>query len=387
MKLINWAQYLFLGGISLLIVRGNYFPWPIKRSSDILFLLSVCLILIFIAANKDWKLILKIGKKIILPIVLIFAGLLIASLNGYFLHGIAIDSEGYLALFRLIETVALVFIIGFFQNYDPNFYKKAALAQLSTITYLIGYTGISYLQNFSADVGRFSLFENFPSNIGYYLLASLSLIYIWILDNLSPFNKKLMVYLALGASLSGIMIWTQSRGAWIGLLASILFIVSFLFYKKKDVKKIIFGAGVIFFCLLIGFLLLSQPLKNKVLLRFSAKENSRIWLWRNYSHLNLKNPLGLGLSAPLLEYENDRKGPHNTFMEFWLMGGFLAATGFLIIYYKSIKNIFLKIGSSPDWQWQLYLIASLIALFVAGLFDNMNSFRLMWILIGLSISL
>jgi len=331
-------------------------------------------------------LILKIFKKIALPIILIFAGLLIASLNGYFVYGIKVNSEGYLALFRLIEAFTLVFSIGFLQNYYPNFYKKAAIAQLSTIFYLIGYAGISHMADFGGSMGRFSLFENFPSNVGYYLLASLSLIYIWILDNLSSFNKRLGAYLVLGISLTGIMIWTQSRGAWIGLLAAIIVIIYFWVYKQKqNIRKIILGIGVIGFCFAIGFFLLSKIERGQVLLRFSTSENSRIYLWRNYTRQLIKNPLGLGLSAPLLEYENNKKGPHNTLLEFWLMGGFLATMGFVIIYYRGIKNIFLKIRISPDWQWQLYLIASLSALFVASFFDNMNSFRLMWILIGLSI--
>lgn len=388
MKLISWAQNIFLAGVSLLIIRNNYFPWFIKRSSDILFLLSICLILIFIAANKDWGLVLKIIKKISLPITLIFIGLLIASLNGYFRYGIKIDSRGYLALFRLVEVITLVFSVGFFQNYNSNFYKKVALAQLSTIIYLVGYTGISHMPDFGPSFGRFTLFENFPSNIGYYLLASLSLIYIWILDNLSPFNKKFFIYLSLGTSLSGIMVWTQSRGAWIGLMVAILIVIPFWLYRQKayKIKNFISGTLVISFCLIIGFLLLSKIVKSQFLLRFSI-ENSRIYLWKNYTKQLIKDPLGLGLSYPLLKYEGDRKGPHNTLLEFWLMGSFLAVIGFLTIYYQGIKNIILKIAIDSNWQWKLSLSASLIALFVASLLDNMNSFRLMWILIGLAVYL
>jgi hypothetical protein len=54
-KLIRLGGWLFLGAVALLIVRNNSYAWPVKRASDILFLLSFLSAIIFIFRKKDYK--------------------------------------------------------------------------------------------------------------------------------------------------------------------------------------------------------------------------------------------------------------------------------------------------------------------------------------------
>lgn len=416
-KLVKWAQWVFLAGIALLIVRNNGYPWPIKRASDILFFVSLLLTCIFIIKEQEWRVAWQTLKKILLPFSLIFAGLLVASLNGYFKHQIVVDQEGYLGLLRLAEAAALVFAVCFFQKYNSNFYKQAAVAQLSTIVYFTG-----FYFNWDTYPDRFFLLENFPSNVGYYLTVSLSLLYILLLNTLRSW-RIFILYFALAMGLTSIMIWTMARGSWLGLCASLFVIIYYFWTHKKDhrLKNFALSSLIIIFCFIGAFAILPVKIKNLTVLRFFGGlpvgwmvgknldfheytpsqliselkaedkqiqfyEPTRPYIWRAFSKQLIKEPLGLGLSFPPLEYQNTKKGPHNTLLEFWALGGLLAVAGFLIAYYRGLKNIILKIKNSPDWQWQLYLVTSLSALFVASLFDNMNSFRLMWIIIGLAIA-
>ena len=269
-KIISAGKYLFLAGIALLIIRNNSYPFLIKRSSDILFLLSALCALFVIVRFKDGYQNFLQRKNVLIGLALICFGLTVASLNGYFLDGLTFAKDGLLAVGRFIEVFMILFLVSFFQSFDGNFYKKAALAQLSTLVYLPSFL---FLQSdFMKSMYRFELFENWPSNVGYYILVSLTLITVILLEKTKPFKKGFFVFFIIGVFLSAILLWTQTRAAWLGLMASIFLLI--FFWAEGNFKKIVAGLALVAIIFYLGFSILQEPIKEGVVAKiFPASDN------------------------------------------------------------------------------------------------------------------
>src|SRR3989344_1350520 len=185
--ILNFGKWTFLLGVALLIVRNNSYPWVIKRSSDILFLVAAILAVFFISRNKGWREYWQRTSKIVTALALVIAGVFLATAINYGFWGGKIDNEVILSFGRFLEVGVLIGLVGFFQSKDGNFYKKVAVAQLSTLVYLVSlvitkngfiYNQFHFLENFPTYVYRFRLFDNFPSSVSYYLIVSLSLLLV-----------------------------------------------------------------------------------------------------------------------------------------------------------------------------------------------------------------
>ncbi len=406
-NILTAGKWLFLAGIALLIIRSNSYPWPLKRASDILFLLAALLACSSFVREKPWK----VGRirQGIFGFLLIFGGILIATAFAYFLNGTKVTAAGVLAFGRFIEVAVIFLLAGFFLKQDPRFLKEAALAQLSTLIYLI-----ALIYPALAPEGRFRLFENWPSNAGYYLIASLSMIYTWLAIRASG-PARSALYFALFAGLGGILLWTMSRASWLAVLLSIgLIIFTRLFVpgeqRRSKIKKAAVGLFTALLGIGFGFLLLSAPVKNQVLTRFFPQLQLDIWaqapaatikniletdlmpdlsdpnriiIWKKYISLLLKNPLGLGLDYPPVTLGDESKGPHNTLLELLLVAGPFGLAGFLYLFLVAVKNAATQARRSGYGAvWPIYLLAVLAGFATAAFFDNMSTFRLMWILIG-----
>lgn len=410
-KILRWGEFIFLAGVSFLIIRNNTYPWPVKRASDILLFVSAVIAFGILSFSKERRLFLGNAavKKVLAGLALIFAGLIIASVSGYFIDGTALDGGGLLEIGRFVETGIIILLIGFFQIKDSQFYKKAALAQLSTLIYLTAF----FLPDLAFSMYRFQLLENWPSNVGYYLIVSLSLLFAFLLKNLERFKKRFFLYCTLVAGLSGILLWTQTRAAWLGIAVSLPLMI-FLFFKK-DAKKIVSGFSLAVFLPMAGFLMLPAAVKNVVIGRlypqiystvniehaspneiletivndkFSPRleDTRRIFLWNKYSEKLLQRPLGLGVSQNPVEIVGAAQGPHNTILEILALAGPIGLAGFVYLFYLGFKNVLREIRKEAgDKKWGIYICGALIGLIIASMFDNMSTFRILWLLLGLAI--
>ena len=413
-KLIRLGGWLFLGAVALLIVRNNSYAWPVKRASDILLLLSFLSAAWFIVRKKDYKF-LEVArqKKIFLWMGFMAAGLAAAGLSGYFFYGTSINRDGFLEIGRFAEVFAILLLVGFFQNYDANFYKKIAIAQLSTAAYLVAlFAPIIFLAMY-----RFQLFENWPSNVGYYLIVSLGLIFALLLEYRRRLKWAVPLYL-LAVGYTAIALWAQSRASWLGVFAAIVFMI--IIWAEKSWRKILGGLALAATLPVLGFIILPNFIQNNALSRFAPGiygkispvstpsgatirkiyenpaelrliDQRRIYLWTAYAKKILLNPLGIGPTydpAKIISV-GAPQGPHNTPLEILTLTGLAGLMGFLGLFIFGLKNSYQKIKTAVrvDRFWPTYVLAALIGLFVAAFFDDMSTFRVMWLMLGMAVFL
>ncbi len=406
-KIIVVGKYLFLAGVALLIVRNNSYPFFIKRSSDILFALSaIAALYVIIRFKTGYKDFLS-SKKVLIGLSLVSLGLIIASLSGYFFDGTSFTKEGILNIGRFAEVFFIIFLVSFFQSFDGNFYKKAALAQLSTLVYLP--TLLFPNADFIIAMYRFNLFENWPSNVGYYLIPSLVLMVVFLFQKTGSDKKSSAFIYTAAVGLSAIILWTQSRASWLGFGVAFLL---FLFLIKPGLKKIlatILTATIVF---LLGFSVLQlQPqVKNMVITRifpvadnpeilsndtkaFAGKpvfgllaDSHRLELWKIYANKLAEHPLGFGVNYEPVNVGAGPQGPHNTILEFLVLAGPVGLAGFILLLFSAFKNTSIKIKNAAfqNRLWLAYLFSSLAGLLVAAMFDNMSLFRLIWLIAGMA---
>lgn len=421
---LRGAEFLFLAAVALLIIRNNSYPWPVKRASDILFLLSALIACYFIFRFKEGYKNFFERKNILIALALISLGLIVASLNGYFSDGLTFTKEGMLTVGRFAEVFVILFLISFFQSFDVHFYKKAAFAQLSTLAYLPVpvLVLLSSQSTRNAFLTRFQLWENWPSNVGYYLVVSLTLLVVWLL-NFSEFTGRYLIYYAGAVGLFSILIWTESRASWLGLFTGFILLMTFFFLKEKgklflnSLGDLLKRSVIILSLIAVGFLVLPTPVKNGTIQKIYPSINEyiprqdilnsspfdlfntiktqrlapktddqrRSFLWLLYSKEVIHSPLGLGVNYNPSKITGDLpQGPHNTLLEYLVLAGPLGLGGFSWLLYLCFKN--LRNNSGKIGLWGFYVAASLTGLLVASLFDNMATFRLMWLLIGISLS-
>lgn len=408
--LIKSAKISFLAGVAMLIVRANSYPWPVKRASDLLFLMALIAATSFIFLKKDFGFLRKpLTKKVLWGLVLIFAGLVVAALSGYIVDGIKLTPAGVLEVGRFVEVATILLLVGFFEHASPGFYKKIAVAQLSTLIYL----GVFVVPNsLHIQMYRFQLFENWPSNVGYYLVISLSFLFAALLFRKRGLTTTLPYFIA-AAGLAGIFLWAQSRAAWLGALAA--FIIIIFSRARKSFGKIAAGFATAGTIVVLGALILPPNIQNTVLGRFfpgaykqidpigtaptetikiilerggvDLRDGRRVELWKAYSEKILEAPLGLGPSYDPNNIVGAPQGPHNTVLEYLVLGGLIGLAGAIYLFWLGFKNAWnaIKAFGEKEKMWLVYVFASLLGLVVASMFDNMSTFRLMWVMLGIAV--
>src|SRR5262249_44334201 len=119
---------------------------------------------------------------------------------------------------------------------------------------------------------RFQLFDNFPSNPGYYLLVTLSFFLVMLILSLKEkrYWKTLALYVGL-TGLTGILIWTQSRASWLAFFAASLFMVVASVGQrgtKHPARLAVLLVILLAAALAISFLFLPTIVKVGAILRF-----------------------------------------------------------------------------------------------------------------------
>jgi len=421
-KILKSAEWVFLAGVFFLIIRNNTYPWPIKRLSDILFALSALGILGYLCFSKEWPRLTSLLRKNAKGTILIFSGLSLATLISFLRFGVPINGEGILEFGRLMEAIFLVIAIGFFQSYNGNFFKKVIFAQLSTVVYAAAFfLPKSFL--IAGDMGRLRLFENNPANVAYYSFISMTFVLVWLLARNTSMKKR-VVLSALGVLYAGTLLWTQLRGVWVGMAISIIFIIGYTAYRsflsKGRFKYIAVASAAVLSLFLLGFTAIPSFPKDLVLLRlvdphfvaanrfdvytenpgvifktitqqkptFYFQDPSRSYLWKEYSKRLLESPWGFGASFyPSLTviYNNKPLAPHNLILEILVLGGVFMLLGFFDFFIRAYKNIFFYLRQG-EFEWPLYVTAALTGFLAAAMFDNLDSFRFLWVIIGLGLN-
>ena len=236
-----------------------------------------------------------------------------------------------------------------------------------------------------------SIFE-YPNAVGLYL-APIVVLYLGrlLFSRKSSIMLYVICYVLCALSLIAV-IFAQSHGALVGILAGLAFLLFFGWNKKK---------ALILLCLFV-ILIFTLPLtRNYILPIISFKDESgpiRLQMWKKTIEMIKDRPLlGAGLAgyqtrvAPYHQAKHIEiyLYPHNIFLNFWSE---LGLAGLIVFLWIIIK--FYKLGFKKPTTYKLQatiLMAVMTCLLVHGLVDvpyfKNDLSILFWLLIGMIVIL
>ena len=269
----------------------------------------------------------------------------------------------------------------FFIVIIDNLRTKKQVRDILTALFLSG-AGVAlvalwyWLNNNLTYDGRLRAFYLSPNHLAMYLspiLISSFYLYFCFKKNI----YKILLF-TVHCPLFIVIYLTYSYGAWLGILAALIFL---LIIKKN--KKI----ALVFFLMAILILFLQMPSP-----KFQALK-SRLIIWQSAGEIIKDHPLvGIGPGMfqkyyldyqakfpPYLEWAVPQ--PHNLFLAFWLQTGLIGLTGLvwlLVLFFRSV---------APK-KLSAILIATMIYILIHGLVDTTywkNDLAVIfWLLIALN---
>ncbi len=239
-----------------------------------------------------------------------------------------------------------------------------------------------------------SFFEN-PNVFGEYL--------IWlVIISLSAFvttkNKKLKITFAVAFAAAVLsMVFTYSRGCWIGVIFAIAI---YLFITNK---KVFWG---FVFCGIVSLFFLPDSIITRISSVGNMADSStsyRVYIWKGtFEMLKTYWLTGVGLGSdafneiyPLYAYSAiNAPHPHNLYLLIMSETGIMGAIGFIFVifvYYKNMIKTFVYTKSKVLKNFSAAFIAAMTGYLIQGLFDNVwynyRIYMLFWIFVALATSL
>jgi putative inorganic carbon (HCO3(-)) transporter len=225
----------------------------------------------------------------------------------------------------------------------------------------------------------FSFFGH-PNNFAVVLIMGFPMILYFLVCCGGAVNKILMLALSLLACLC--LIFTFSRGAWLGFMASGILWISL--YKRKFILLVITIILAIFIFLPQS---LKKPIKKRVYNIFNPKDYStytRLIYWKAAIKMGLHHPVtGVGLGNFKVTYDkNDNyKDPrlpqvahrdcHNSYFQILGEAGIASLIFFMWFIIAVFRKIFLymKINTGANYLLELTVLFSITAFLINGIFD------------------
>ncbi|GAB6099418.1 O-antigen ligase family protein [Halanaerocella petrolearia] len=270
-------------------------------------------------------------------------------------------------------------------------------------------SGLGLYQHFYLDVNRahgFMLSLAFGGLLAMFLLFMISYL-LWGNLNWKLNVSSLLIIVIMALNL----LFTKSRGAWLGFIGGI---VSLIWIQDK---KLIIGLVI---CLLVGTLFLPHDFINRFKSSFVVDINvsnwndldrnmrsnlTRVALWKSTIEMwqdNFINGVGIGRFK-----EANRKGDyaseyngigfqkyshaHNNFLHFLATTGTIGFLAFSWLMFKILKLLYEWYRRIDNKQWKLFILASLgsfIVFNIQGLtefsFGDTEPLRFFWFLIAIN---
>ncbi len=234
-------------------------------------------------------------------------------------------------------------------------YSCAVLATFAIIYYLMGSVAALYALGFHKNAMGSFMAICFP-------LAMIN----------SRKSRTFYDFLVL-ALISGGLIVSLSRGAWVGAFSSVL-ITEFIYDKKNFLRNVVIFGLVLFAALLV------MPSQFKQQATQSKTINFRKEQWHIAQAGFAQHPLlGVGygnflyLSMKMVKVDYERHfDPHNIVLRLAAETGIFGLLGFFILFINIYRYCFQTIGreTDPDLRlWEIGMLGSLIAYLGHGLFD------------------
>lgn len=279
----------------------------------------------------------------------------------------------------------------------------------ATVQYYTGWDFLrhNYMNSFCASFFGSSGFA------GWLIIIIPVLTGILTINIISDVKVKVLLFLLVAIQIL-YLLFTLSRGAWIGFLFGILMVVVYLIKDIKLKNKILFGC--IGFCFLMLILILPQSLKvelkefirskigfsqvinnrMKTITQVNVGSNlERIMLWKESLKIIQDYPItGCGLnnySIVARNYKSFEGGgvyPHNSFLQKTAETGIFGLLAFIFVLFSFFKSGIMYLEKRRNYL-VLGLLTGILAFLVQSFFDtNLYSLQmvvLFWYMLGLTI--
>jgi O-antigen ligase len=347
----------------------------------VLELLILVIFIVWLIKKTKNHLLFDLFKKIDfgeiwLPILLILAGILIATMFSPDVK----TSAGILKSW-FIEPIIFVIVL-----IDVLVTKKQVSKLMHAILFsgtLVATISLVYLPTSQLTFdGRLRAFFLSPNQLAMYLAPSILICLGFLLQNENKQWRQAAAWCALPLGVS--FYFTFSYAAWFGVLVA-LAIMFFVFAKwQGDKTKKALLACLLLLAILIaifGYLQWKSPKLSDLLYSSRSSFQSRLMIWRSALEI-LKTHWFLGIGPglfqkyylayqkyfpPYLEWAVPQ--PHNLFLAFWLQAGLLGFVGLVLLlinfFRKTLKNFF-----KTKQPLLLILAAVMIYILAHGLLDT-----------------
>jgi len=296
-------------------------------------------------------------RKYIIPIILIFSGLIISTLvNKNYAVGAGIIKGWFFFPILFFFLTSQIIEKEKIANVFLALYLSAFFVSLAGIFYLISGT-LTY-------DGRLQAFFNSPNYLAMYLAPALIMltqvlrprrISLWLKNQKSPPKAdqplaEKIIFLGSGLIILTAFYFTYSYAAWIAVVLSLVAVS--VIKNKQFVKNKTIVALLLMIILLFIAQLNSEKLLNLKNYNRSSLD-SRMMIWRSAEKMLEENwVFGIGSGNFQKKYLENQKyyppylewavpHPHNLYLAFWLSGGIIGLVGFLwllILWFKDIMS-------------------------------------------------
>jgi O-antigen ligase len=402
---IGLGLVLFL---PLVVSPDFYFPFIVPRNLFFRLIIDIIFILYFYLClvDKQWR--PKFNKGFIFLILFILSLTISSLLGGDFLVSFWSNFErmdGLLNWYHiLMYVVVLLGVIRHKKEWLGIFKTSLIAAWLIALLALGQRLGINMLNPSTGGARLTSTLGNAAYLASYMFLNIVLVLYLWFVNKLSKSTLwPRMIYFISAIVFTAVLIGTETRGAFLGLLLFIfLFCLFYLYFERKNRNKsyyailILILAGVLF----VGLLFQQKQapwvqnvsLFNKVanLSLTDTTAQSRLTIWRNSMQGVQEKPI-FGWGEENFHYVFNQyfpveifhdsgsevwfDRPHNILVQHLVQGGILGLALYLSIFIYLISFLYRRYRQSGQWQLNFLWIAFLLSFLFHDLFifDSLNT--------------
>ncbi len=275
------------------------------------------------------------------------------------------------------------------------------------------YTGTDFLRGYYIDT--FSASFVTASDFAGWLIVIIPVLLGILTENIFSNVKSKILLSIIIIVFSLYLAMTYSRGAWIGFLIAILFMLTYFVRKFTLINKVLFLVIGVYLLMLLSLLprFLSAQARYEILTKFKFSQNinlrvksipqiskgsnlDRIRLWKEALRIIKAYPVtGCGLnnySIVAKNYKSFEGGgiyPHNSFLQKAAETGIFGLFAFLFVLFSFFKIGIAHLNKNKNYL-VLGLLAGILAFLVQSFFDtNLYALQLVvlfWYMLGLTIA-
>lgn len=334
--------------------------------------------------------------------VALFSGVVL--LGGVVSIGGVASLESALVYFIILQVFNLV--INLFRTRDDCRHALSVMAVsgivaawYGVIQYLLGRTTQNWIDTemFAYIEGRATSFFDNPNVFGTYLILLLPFVFVFVLYSVGA-KKKFLSLFSVAVSIVA-LVWTWSRGAWLGAMAGA--VIFFLIFSYKTIRLMMAGT----LCLPLIGSVLPQSVVDRFLSIGNMGDSStyyRVYTWRGVMRMLRQvwfSGVGVGQAAfeqvyPLFAYAGMQATPHAHNLLMHIMGetgiaGVLVLTVVIVLFAQLCISSIVKLGGEERMTVAAGL-CGIVSTLVMGLADNIwynyRVFFAFWCVMALTVA-